>query len=153
MDIRPSHQKPFSGTKETRPEEEKIEHAIRKVQGAKGWTISVLFLFVWIDTLTTHNTSWADLISRFKGVDFFLTSVCHADLVKWYPSVFKSPYDFAWAHLSVAELRAAARCYAKEPAETTLFRDITARYTGWIPCIRRNSGSKMSRIGPRQCQN
>jgi hypothetical protein len=98
MGIRLSNQKLFSGTKETRAEEEKIEHTTRKIQDAKGQKISVLFLFVGIDTLTTDNKTCAGLISRFKDVDFFLTSVCPAELANYYPSVFKSSNGFAWAH-------------------------------------------------------
>lgn len=104
-----SRPKLFSGTKETRPEEEKIEQTIRKIQSAKGRTISVLFLFVGIDTLTTDNNAWVDQISRFKDFDFFLTSVCPAEIAECYPSVFETRYGFAWAHPSVSELKDAAR--------------------------------------------
>lgn len=93
----------------------------------------MLFLFVGVDTLTTDNNTWADLISRFKDVDFFLTSVCPAEIAECYPSVFKTRYGFAWAHLSVSELKDAARRQGKEPAEKTLFRN--PKYYRWTYCM------------------
>ena len=128
-----SNQKPFSGAKESRAEEAKIEHTIRKVQGAKGRKISVLFLFIGFDTLTTDNNTWADLISRFRDVDFFLTSVCPAELAESYPSVLTTRFGFAWAHLSVSELKDATRQRGKEPARETLFQNPKYyRWTYWM---------------------